>query len=100
MPFEFKKLELQEIILIEPMVFHDDRSFFLETYKKTEFISNGIDVDFLQDNYSLSKKGVIRGLHYQLNPMAQGKLVKVIRGKVLDVVVDIRKKSNQHFRLI
>lgn len=93
MPFTFIHLELKELILIEPKVFFDERGFFLETYKKTEFVKNGIFEDFVQDNHSFSKKGVLRGLHYQLNPMAQGKLVTVIKGKIWDIAVDIRKKS-------
>jgi dTDP-4-dehydrorhamnose 3,5-epimerase len=93
MPFQFKKLSIPEVILITPEVYEDDRGFFIETYKKSEFEKNGINIDFVQDNYVKSEKGVLRGLHYQLNPKAQGKLVRVTKGKVLDVVVDIRKNS-------
>lgn len=93
MPFEFKQLEIPDVILIIPKVFGDQRGFFMETYKAPDFQKNGIQFDFIQDNHSKSKKGVIRGLHYQLPPKAQGKLVRVAQGKLLDVVVDIRKGS-------
>lgn len=93
MPFSFKALEIPDVILIEPKVFHDERGFFMEVYKATEFEINGIRYSFVQDNHSYSKKGVLRGLHYQLNPKAQGKIIRCIRGKILDVAVDIRKGS-------
>ena len=93
MPFEFKKLEIPEVILIEPKVFEDERGFFMETFKKSDFVKNGINEDFVQENFSHSKKDVLRGLHFQKNPKAQGKLVKVIKGEVFDVAVDIRKNS-------
>jgi dTDP-4-dehydrorhamnose 3,5-epimerase len=92
-PFEFKPLEIDGLVLIEHRVFYDDRGFFMESFKDSDFRQNGINGPFVQDNHSLSKKGVIRGLHYQLNPRAQGKLVRVIKGKVWDVAVDIRKGS-------
>ena len=94
MPFEFKKLEIQDVILIEPKVFGDERGFFMEGYKKSEFFANGIDVEFEQDNHSSSTKGVLRGLHYQLPPKEQAKLVRCIEGEVFDVAVDIRKNSS------
>lgn len=93
MPFEFKNLDIPEVVLIIPKVFEDDRGFFMETYKSSEFKKNGINADFVQHNHSKSKKGVLRGLHYQLNPKAQGKLLRVVKGALLDVVVDIRKGS-------
>ncbi|RLB10630.1 MAG: dTDP-4-dehydrorhamnose 3,5-epimerase [Deltaproteobacteria bacterium] len=93
MPFSFKKLRIPELILIEPKVFTDKRGFFLESYKYSDFKKMGIEAHFLQDNHSYSKKGVIRGLHYQNPPKAQGKLVRVIAGEVFDVAVDIRKGS-------
>jgi len=93
MPFNFKKTKLDGAIIIEPRYFGDDRGFFAETYKKSDFIKNGIPFDFIQDNHSCSAKGVLRGLHYQTEPSAQGKLVRVIRGKVWDVAVDIRESS-------
>ena len=94
MPFEFENLEIKDVILVTPKVFGDNRGFFLESYKKSEFSSNGIVVDFTQDNHSKSTKGVIRGLHYQTNPKAQAKLVRCTKGKIFDVAVDIRKNSN------
>ena len=93
MPFSFKRLAIEDMIVVEPRVFPDDRGFFLESYKFSDFSNNGIEVNFLQDNHSLSKKNVIRGLHYQLTPKAQGKLVRVIKGSVWDVAVDIRSSS-------
>lgn len=93
MPFIFNKAKIEDVILIEPKVFGDDRGFFLESYKKSDFVQNGIDVDFTQDNHSKSTKGVLRGLHYQLHPKSQAKLVRCTRGKIFDVAVDIRKNS-------
>ncbi|MDA8085277.1 MAG: dTDP-4-dehydrorhamnose 3,5-epimerase [Nitrospiraceae bacterium] len=93
MPFIFKKLDIPEVVLIEPRVFGDERGFFLETYKRSDFIRQGISYDFIQGNHSRSKKGVLRGLHFQIEPRAQGKLVKVSHGAIFDVSVDIRKGS-------
>ncbi|MEA3307641.1 MAG: dTDP-4-dehydrorhamnose 3,5-epimerase [Elusimicrobiota bacterium] len=93
MPFKFKKFEIPELVLITPKVFPDERGFFLETYKKTEFAKAGIKENFVQENHSRSKKNVLRGLHFQKSPKAQGKLVQCLRGKIFDVAVDIRKKS-------
>ena len=93
MPFEFKRLEISDVILVIPKVFKDDRGFFMEGYKKSEFYENGISVDFNQDNHSKSTRGVLRGLHYQASPKGQAKLVRCIRGEIFDVAVDIRKNS-------
>jgi dTDP-4-dehydrorhamnose 3,5-epimerase len=93
MPFNFKKLEIPGLILIEPKVFEDGRGFFMETYKMPDFSAAGVKENFVQENHSRSSKGVLRGLHYQNPPFAQGKLVRAIRGKILDVAVDIRKGS-------
>ncbi|HBH61009.1 MAG TPA: dTDP-4-dehydrorhamnose 3,5-epimerase [Nitrospiraceae bacterium] len=93
MPFEFRTLELTGLVLILPKIFGDDRGFFLELYKKSEFVRSGINEHFIQDNYSKSSQGVLRGLHYQRNPAAQGKLVSCIKGSIFDVAVDIRKGS-------
>jgi dTDP-4-dehydrorhamnose 3,5-epimerase len=90
---EFIKTAIPEVILIKPKVFGDTRGFFLESYRKSLFVDNGIRDEFIQDNHSKSNKGVLRGLHYQLNPHAQGKLVRCVRGSVFDVAVDIRKGS-------
>jgi dTDP-4-dehydrorhamnose 3,5-epimerase len=93
LPFTFKKLSIPELILIESQSFPDDRGIFLETFKESAFINNGIKTRFVQDNYSRSIKGTLRGLHYQKNPKAQAKLVTVLRGEIFDVAVDIRKDS-------
>ncbi len=93
MPFNFIKADIDGVIIVEPRSFGDSRGFFLESYKKSEFVSNGIDVEFKQDNHSYSTKGVLRGLHYQKTPAAQAKLVRVIKGAVWDVAVDIRRDS-------
>ncbi len=93
MPFTYKKLDIPEVILVEAKSFLDDRGFFLESFKESDFISNGIDTKFVQDNFSHSVKGVLRGLHYQKNPKAQAKLVTALRGEIFDVAIDIRKNS-------
>ncbi len=100
MPFEFKKLAIPDVVLIKPSIFSDTRGFFLETYKLSDFAGAGITKAFVQDNLSYSKKGVLRGLHYQLNPCAQGKLIKVLKGSILDVAVDIRKGSPYYGRWV
>jgi len=93
MPFEFKKLAINNVCLIIPQVFGDDRGFFLESYKKSDFIANGIIDEFNQDNHSKSTKGVLRGVHFQYPPKAQAKIVRCIKGKIFDVAVDLRKNS-------
>ncbi len=93
MSFKFNRLEIPDVILIEPQVFEDERGFFMESYKESDFKGFGIDKKFVQDNHSKSKKNVLRGLHYQLPPMEQAKLVSCVKGKVFDVAVDIRKGS-------
>jgi dTDP-4-dehydrorhamnose 3,5-epimerase len=98
MPFRFERLEIPEVILVEPRAFEDERGFFMETYKYTEFEANGIPDVFVQDNYSHSMQGVLRGLHYQMYPKAQGKLVGVVRGEIFDVAVDIRQDSPTYGR--
>jgi dTDP-4-dehydrorhamnose 3,5-epimerase len=96
MPFRFRGLDLPEVILIEPEVFLDERGFFLETYKHSEFASNGIEERFVQENHSHSLRRTLRGLHYQKNPKAQSKIVRVVVGTIFDVVVDIRKGSPRY----
>ena len=93
MTFEFQKTEIEDVIYVIPQIFGDDRGFFSETYKKSVFVENGIKDEFNQDNHSKSRKGVLRGLHYQMHPKAQAKLVRCVKGKILDVAVDIRKGS-------
>lgn len=90
---EFKPLSIPGLVLITPKVFGDDRGFFKETYSKELFKENGIDIEWVQDNHSRSSKGVLRGLHWQKEPFAQDKLVRVATGRVLDVAVDIRVGS-------
>lgn len=88
--------------VIEPKVWVDDRGYFFESYNEDLFKKHGMDVNFKQDNQSFSQKGAVRGLHFQMDPFAQGKLVRVIKGAVKDVVVDIRKNSKtfgKHFDL-
>jgi len=89
----FIPLEIPDVLVLEPKILGDDRGYFMESYRKNVFAENGIDAEFVQDNMSSSSRGVLRGLHYQLAPYGQGKLVRVFRGEVLDVAVDIRKNS-------
>jgi dTDP-4-dehydrorhamnose 3,5-epimerase len=93
MPFEFVKTKIPDVILIKPKVFGDERGFFMETYKKEDFEKAGIRGEFVQDNHSKSKYGVLRGLHFQKDPYAQAKIVRCIRGIIFDVAVDLRKDS-------
>ncbi|GAB4487436.1 MAG: dTDP-4-dehydrorhamnose 3,5-epimerase [Thermodesulfovibrionales bacterium] len=93
MPFTFEKTSLPGVVLIIPQVFGDERGFFIETYKQTDFVAAGITEQFVQDNHSSSVRGVLRGLHFQQHPHAQGKLVRCIRGSIFDVAVDVRKGS-------
>ena len=86
-------MDIPEVILVEAQAFPDERGFFMESFKESIFETNGINTRFVQDNYSHSIKGVLRGLHYQKDPKAQAKLVMVIRGEIFDVAVDIRKGS-------
>jgi dTDP-4-dehydrorhamnose 3,5-epimerase len=90
---KFTELEIPGVFLIEPEVYDDGRGFFFESYRADEFARHGIKTAFVQDNQSLSAKGTLRGLHYQIAPKAQSKLVRVIRGEALDVAVDVRKGS-------
>lgn len=99
---EFLETGIKDLWVVQPKVFSDARGYFFESYKKKSFLEKGIQVDFVQDNQSLSSKNVLRGLHFQLPPFAQGKLVRVIRGAVLDVALDIRKNSEtfgKHFSI-
>ena len=99
---EIIKTPIEGLLVIKPKIFGDDRGHFFESWSKESFAENGLNLNFVQDNQSLSSKGVLRGLHFQNPPFAQGKLVRVIKGVVLDVVVDIRKESStygQHFSI-
>jgi len=90
---KFRTTPLEGVLIVEPDVFGDARGFFLESYHRDKFREGGIDETFVQDNISRSARGTLRGLHYQLAPYAQGKLVRVVVGEVFDVVVDIRRRS-------
>lgn len=100
MSFRFEKLGIPGVVMIEPQIFSDERGFFMETYKSSEFADFGITESFAQDNHSRSQRGVIRGLHYQNPPKAQGKLVRVVVGKIFDVALDIRKGSPTYGRWV
>lgn len=91
----FTKTEIDGVYIIEPKVFGDNRGYFMETYNENEFKANGLDYTFVQDNQSKSKKGVLRGLHFQ-KAHPQAKLVRVLEGEVLDVAVDLRKGSKTY----
>ncbi len=93
MPFKFHKLAIKDVVLIESAKFKDDRGFFEEIFKVSDFETAGIKLNIKQVNFSHSAKGVLRGLHYQLNPYSQAKLVRVVHGKIFDVAVDLRAGS-------
>ncbi|MFL5740635.1 MAG: dTDP-4-dehydrorhamnose 3,5-epimerase [Flavisolibacter sp.] len=98
----FFQTEIPDLLVFEPRVFEDSRGYFFEAYNEQTFKENGIDLRFVQDNQSKSSYGVIRGLHYQLNPFGQTKLIRVLEGQILDVAVDIRQGSpgyGKHFSL-
>lgn len=90
---EIIETKIRDLLIIKPTVFEDNRGYFFESYNKEKFLQKGIDQNFVQDNESKSMKGVLRGLHFQTPPYAQGKLVRVMKGAVLDVAVDIRRGS-------
>ena len=94
---QFERLSIPDVVLFSPKIFGDERGFFFESFNQQVFTeATGLSVEFVQDNHSRSTGGVLRGLHYQIPPKAQGKLVRVIQGTVFDVAVDIRKTS-PHF---
>ena len=93
MAFVFLPTALPGVLVIEPKVFEDERGFFMETYKKSEYAASGLGFDFVQENHSKSLRGTLRGLHAQRPPMAQAKLVRAIYGEVWDVAVDVRRDS-------
>jgi dTDP-4-dehydrorhamnose 3,5-epimerase len=98
-----EKTFIEDLVIINPAVFEDSRGYFFEAYNQAKFHENGVDYQFIQDNQSFSRPGVIRGLHLQINPFAQAKLVRVLEGEILDVAVDLRKNSptyGQHFSVI
>ncbi len=97
-----KETFIKDLLILEPKVFGDHRGYFFESFRKDLLESNGIRYDFVQDNQSKSKKGILRGLHFQKPPFEQGKLVQVIKGAVLDIAVDIRANSptyGKHFKI-
>jgi len=98
-----EKTPIEDLLVITPKSFEDDRGYFFESYSEASFAKHGIDLKFIQDNQSFSKQGVIRGLHLQAAPYAQTKLVRVLQGEILDVAVDIRNDSKtygQHFSIV
>tara|TARA_B100001758_G_scaffold224454_1_gene215834 strand:+ start:11162 stop:11704 length:543 start_codon:yes stop_codon:yes gene_type:complete len=100
---EINNTPIEGLLVIKPRIFKDERGEFFESWSKRSYEEFGLGLDFVQDNQSLSNKGVLRGLHFQNPPFAQGKLVRVIKGSVLDVAVDIRKQSStygQYYSLI
>ncbi len=96
MPFKFERTSIPEVVVIGAKALSDERGLFKEIFKKSEFESFGIPTEFVQDNVSKSQKNVLRGLHFQRDPHAQGKLVGVMKGEVLDVAVDLRKDSRTY----
>jgi dTDP-4-dehydrorhamnose 3,5-epimerase len=88
-----EKTAIKDLVIINPTLFNDERGYFFEAYNQAKFHENGIMYQFVQDNQSFSVRGVIRGLHLQINPFAQAKLVRVLQGEILDVAVDLRKDS-------
>ena len=97
---EIIKPPIDGLLVINPKIFGDDRGYFFESWNEESFVKNGLDLDFVQDNQSYSSKGVLRGLHYQCGENAQAKLVRVIKGEVLDVAVDIRPNSKTYGQYI
>ena len=97
--FNFIKTDIDGVVIVEPTAFGDDRGYFMETYQYNDFAAAGIDVKFVQDNQSMSKKGVLRGLHFQ-KQFPQSKLVRVIRGEVYDVAVDLREGSETYGKYV
>ncbi len=93
---EIIKTAIEGLLILKPKVFGDERGYFFESWSKKVYQNIGLDLVFVQDNQSLSQKGVLRGLHFQNPPFAQGKLVRVVKGSVIDVVVDIRKNSTTY----
>lgn len=98
-----EKTTIKDLVVINPIIFKDERGYFFEAYNQAKFHENAIRYQYIQDNQSFSTRGVIRGLHLQINPFAQAKLVRVLQGEILDVAVDLRKNSptyGQHFSVI
>ena len=100
MPFEYHPLQIPDVILVQARRVQDERGFFMETYRWSDFVAHGITERFVQDNHSHSLRGVLRGLHYQKHPKAQGKLVRALSGEFFDVAVDIRRESPTYGRWV
>jgi len=100
MQFNFKKLNILDVILIESKSFKDERGYFLDNFHQSVFEENNIVTKFVQDNFSYSKKNVLRGLHFQKNPKAQAKFVSVLKGEIFDVAVDLRKNSPTYMKWV
>ncbi len=100
MPFKLLHTDIPDVKVVEPKVFPDERGYFLESFKKSDFISLGIERDFKQDNHSFSVAGTLRGLHFQKPPYAQGKIVRVVVGRIIDVAVDVRVGSPTYGRYV
>ena len=100
MALSFERLEIPDVVLIESELLGDDRGFFTDIYAASEFKENGVPCAFVQSSYTKSKKNVLRGLHYQAPPHAQGKLVRVVSGRVFDVAVDLRRSSKYFGRWV
>lgn len=99
---EILSTDIEGLLIIKPTVFSDNRGYFFESFNQNKFVEYGLDQQFVQDNESKSQKGVLRGLHFQTPPFSQAKLIRVIKGRVLDVAVDIRKDSptyGRHFKI-
>ena len=98
-----EKTTIEDLIVLSPLVYEDDRGYFFEAFNKEQFVKNNLNYEFIQDNQSFSKRGVIRGLHFQVGAYAQTKLVRVLQGEILDVAVDLRADSKtygQYFSII
>ena len=93
---EIIETKIKDLLIIKPNVFLDERGYFFESYNRKRFLEHGLDMTFVQDNESQSMRGVLRGLHFQKPPYAQGKLVRVVKGAVMDVAVDLRKGSHTY----
>ena len=100
MPFEFTRAAIPDVVVIRPRLLRDGRGFFMEFYKRSDFAAHGIGEIFVQSNHSRSVAGILRGLHYQMHPKAQGKLVRTLFGEVFDVAVDLRRGSPTYGRWV
>jgi dTDP-4-dehydrorhamnose 3,5-epimerase len=100
MSFDFEPLDIPEVVLVRPKRHHDARGWFMETYRSSAFVEAGIDLPFVQDNLVRSTARILRGMHFQMAPAAQGKLVSVVEGRIFDVAVDLRTGAPSHGRWV